>query len=132
MSIRQAVLTDLSTVKHIAESVISEIYPHYYPKGAVEFFLEHHSGEKISDDIKRNFVYLCFDASRSCTFALMHPGTLSERLRLRIMKSAVFLFCLLIRAGDSAGKCLILPKESSLNGIQTLSWMPLCRRNKSI
>lgn len=65
MSMRQAVLTDLSTVKHIAESVISEIYPHYYPKGAVEFFLEHHSGEKISDDIKRNLVYLCFDASRN-------------------------------------------------------------------
>lgn len=61
MGIRQAVLTDLSTVKHIAESAISEIYPHYYPKGAVEFFLEHHSKEKISDDIKRNRVYLCFD-----------------------------------------------------------------------
>ena len=61
MGIRQAVLTDLSTVKNIAAGTISEIYPHYYPKGAVEFFLEHHSKEKISDDIKRNLVYLCLD-----------------------------------------------------------------------
>lgn len=65
MSIRQAVLADLSMVKNISEITISEIYPHYYPKGAVGFFLEHHSGEKISDDIKRNLVYLCFDASRN-------------------------------------------------------------------
>ena len=57
MSIRQAVLTDLSTVKNIAAGTISEIYPRYYPKGAVEFFLEHHSGEKISDDIKRRYSY---------------------------------------------------------------------------
>ena len=65
MGIRQAVLTDLSTVKHIAESTISEIYPRYYPKGAVEFFLEHHSGENISDDIQKNRVYLCCDVSRN-------------------------------------------------------------------
>ena len=65
MGIRQAVLTDLSTVKHIAESTISEIYPHYYPKGAVDFFLEHHSEENISDDIQKNRVYLCCDVSRN-------------------------------------------------------------------
>lgn len=47
MSIRQAILADLSTVKHIAETTISEIYPHYYPEGAVDFFLEHHSEEKF-------------------------------------------------------------------------------------
>ena len=61
MSIRQAVLADLSMVKNISEITISEIYPHYYPKGAVEFFLEHHSEENILGDIKKNCVFLCLD-----------------------------------------------------------------------
>lgn len=61
MRIRQAVLTDLSTVKNISEVTISEIYPHYYSKGAVDFFLEHHSEENILEDIKENRVFLCLD-----------------------------------------------------------------------
>ena len=61
MSIRQSVLTDLSIIKNISEITISEIYPHYYPKGAVDFFLEHHSEENILDDIKKKRVFLCLD-----------------------------------------------------------------------
>ena len=61
MSIRQAVLADLSIVKNISEVTISEIYPHYYPKGAVNFFLEHHSEENILNGIKKNRVFLCLD-----------------------------------------------------------------------
>ena len=61
MSIRQAVLTDLSIIKNISEITISEIYPHYYPKGAVDFFLEHHSEENILEDIKKKRVFLCLD-----------------------------------------------------------------------
>lgn len=61
MSIRQAVLTDLSIIKNISEITISEIYPHYYPKGAVDFFLEHYSEENILDDIKKKRVFLCLD-----------------------------------------------------------------------
>lgn len=38
MSIRQAVLSDLHTVRHISVTTIAEVYPHYYPKGAVDFF----------------------------------------------------------------------------------------------
>lgn len=55
------VLADLSMVKNISEITISEIYPHYYPKGAVGFFLEHHSEENILGDIKKNRVFLCLD-----------------------------------------------------------------------
>ena len=40
MSIRKAVLSDLSMVRQISEVTISEIYPRYYPKGAVDFFLK--------------------------------------------------------------------------------------------
>ena len=65
MSIWQAVLADLSTVKYITELTISEVYPRYYPKGAVDFFIEHHNEEEILNDIKKNRVFLCSDASRN-------------------------------------------------------------------
>ena len=52
MSIRQAVLSDLDRVQYISEVTISEIYPHYYPKGAVDFFLGHHSEDNILSDIE--------------------------------------------------------------------------------
>ena len=65
MSIIQAVLSDFNTVKKISESTISEIYPHYYPKGAVEFFLSHHSNSNICNDIKLRQVYLCFDTEQN-------------------------------------------------------------------
>lgn len=63
MSIKHACLSDLTIVKSISETTISEIYPHYYPEGAVNFFLTHHSEENILKDIERNRVFLCFDMS---------------------------------------------------------------------
>ena len=65
MSIRQAILEDLDIVKNITEVTVSEVYPHYYPKGAVDFFLEHHSEENILNDIKKNRVFLCLDVSQN-------------------------------------------------------------------
>lgn len=64
MSIRQAVLSDLDRVQYISEVTISEIYPHYYPKGAVDFFLGHHSEDNILSDIEMNYVFLYFDAAQ--------------------------------------------------------------------
>ena len=61
MSIRKAAISDSDIVKMIAETTISEIYPHYYPKGAVEYFLSHHSEQNIVSDIERNQVFLCLD-----------------------------------------------------------------------
>lgn len=65
MSIKEAVLSDLSIVKRISEITISEIYPHYYPNGAVKFFLEHHSETNIVNDIKLNQVFLCLDTEQN-------------------------------------------------------------------
>lgn len=59
--IRRAAMEDAQTVKAITHDTISEIYPHYYPKGAVRFFLEHHSDERIMKDISDGIVYLCED-----------------------------------------------------------------------
>lgn len=67
MSIRKAVLTDLGTVKDIVRVTISTIYPHYYPKGAVDFFLAHHNDENIRRDIARGQVFLCFAGMRAVT-----------------------------------------------------------------
>lgn len=61
MSIKKAVLSDLGTVKRISERSISETYPHYYPKGAVEFFLRYHDEKSIADDISRERVFICFE-----------------------------------------------------------------------
>ncbi|MDE6728306.1 MAG: GNAT family N-acetyltransferase [Oscillospiraceae bacterium] len=55
----KAELSDLDIVKRISAATISEIYPRYYPKGAVDFFLKHHSESNIIDDIKQNHVFLC-------------------------------------------------------------------------
>lgn len=60
INIVKAELSDLETVRNITAETIRVIYPHYYPKGAVEFFLEHHNKEKIIGDINNNSVYLCF------------------------------------------------------------------------
>lgn len=65
MDIRQAALTDLDTIKSISVTTISKIYPHYYPKGAVNFFLEHHREENILNDIEKGAVFLCFNEEKN-------------------------------------------------------------------
>lgn len=60
MSIKKAFLSDLHIIKTISAYTISEIYPHYYPKGAVEFFLAHHNENNILNDLKQDSVFLCF------------------------------------------------------------------------
>lgn len=61
MSIKLAQQSDCGVVKTITNTTINEIYPHYYSKGAVAFFLNHHSDESIANDISNNCVFLCCD-----------------------------------------------------------------------
>jgi len=56
--IKQAYKDDLQVVKYITVETINQIYPHYYPKGAVEFFLEHHNDTNILNDIEAGKVFL--------------------------------------------------------------------------
>lgn len=58
MRIAQAELNEFSFVKNITQKTINEIYPKYYPAGAVEFFLQHHSDDNIINDIKQGKVYI--------------------------------------------------------------------------
>lgn len=62
MNIRRAELSDCDTIKKITVATISEIYPDYYPKGAVDFFLEHHNDDSIINDIKKSRVFLCLNS----------------------------------------------------------------------
>lgn len=48
----------LSIVREITQKTINEIYPHYYPVGAVDFFKNHHNDDNILSDIQREIVYL--------------------------------------------------------------------------
>lgn len=58
MDIIKADTSMAETVRNIVRTTINAVYPHYYPAGAVRFFLEHHSDEKIIGDIKAGKVWL--------------------------------------------------------------------------
>ena len=58
MNIKIAEEKDFDDVKKITRKTIMEIYPMYYPHGAVLFFAEHHSDENIMRDIRTGIVYL--------------------------------------------------------------------------
>lgn len=49
--------TDLKTDFHITRDTISEIYPKYYARGVVEFFLKHHNQDNILEDIQNARVW---------------------------------------------------------------------------
>ncbi|MBO4471718.1 MAG: GNAT family N-acetyltransferase [Clostridia bacterium] len=58
MKIIQAAAGDFEAVKRITRDTIREIYPRYYPAGAVDFFCCHHSDDRITADIASGKVYL--------------------------------------------------------------------------
>ena len=61
MNIRQAEIKDAGIVWEITANTIKTIYPHYYPLGAVNYFLAHHSEQNIADDIELQRVYVLED-----------------------------------------------------------------------
>ena len=59
--IRSACDEQLELVKGITRTTIQEIYPHYYPGGAVSFFLSHHNDRNIAEDIQAGCVFILFN-----------------------------------------------------------------------
>lgn len=49
---------DVESILRIVSDTVSGIYPHYYPKGVVCFFLQHHCFENILDDVNKQNVYI--------------------------------------------------------------------------
>lgn len=58
MDILKTTASDAVTIKYIVHETIIAIYPKYYPKGAVEFFLSYHSMDNIKEAIDNEKVYL--------------------------------------------------------------------------
>lgn len=85
MLISQATLSDLNVIKNISEVTISEIYPHYYSSGAVEFFLNHHSENAILKDIEMGCVFICFDVQHNAIGTITIKG--NEICRLFVLPS---------------------------------------------
>ena len=56
---------DFDTVRMITQTTIKQVYPMYYPAGAVEFFSKHHSDEHIREDISERKVYILKDSDVS-------------------------------------------------------------------
>ena len=65
MNIKKAKTENFEDVKLITHETIKEIYPHYYPRGVVDFFLEHHNSENITKDILADIVYLIMDGEET-------------------------------------------------------------------
>ncbi|HAG14300.1 MAG TPA: GNAT family N-acetyltransferase [Ruminococcus sp.] len=62
MKIIPAKESDFSAVQTITVNTIAAVYPHYYPAGAVDFFLAHHNDDSIRKDLADGIVFLCLDA----------------------------------------------------------------------
>ena len=73
MKIIIACLDDFNRVREITQTTIKQVYPMYYPAGAVDFFLKHHSDEHIREDISVGKVYILKDAD-----AVVGTVTISE------------------------------------------------------
>lgn len=56
--VRVAKETDFDSVKNITQRTIWSVYPKYYPSGAVQFFSDHHSDDRIKADIDAGKVFL--------------------------------------------------------------------------
>ena len=72
--------SDLDTVKDITYTTINQVYPRYYPKGAVDFFLAHHSSKNIEDDIAAGKVFILLDDSETAVGTVTVDGNDIGRL----------------------------------------------------
>lgn len=73
MIIIKAQLNDFEDVKNIVQTTITTVYPKYYPSGAVDFFLNHHSDENIKKSIEDDEVYLFYENK-----TIIGTGTINE------------------------------------------------------
>ena len=80
MEIKTAEKNDLATVRQIVMDTINAVYPHYYPKGAVDFFLAHHCDENIMKDISSGDVFILCDDSDTPVGTVTTAGNELNRL----------------------------------------------------
>ena len=82
MKIIPADISQLELVQGIVQKTISAVYPHYYPAGAVKFFLHHHCTENIRCDLEAGRIWL-LEAENSTTGTVTLKG--NEICRLFVL-----------------------------------------------
>lgn len=85
MNIRKAVIEDCDSIIDIAVTTINETYPHYYPAGVVESYLEYHTEKAIKDDIESGILYVLEDNGVAYGTVTIKDGTI---IRLFVLPSA--------------------------------------------
>lgn len=78
VNIRKAGPADLPMAGFITRRTIQDIYPRYYPRGAVEFFLDWHSDKNILPDIGAGEVYLLFDGGMAVGTVTLHGDEITR------------------------------------------------------
>lgn len=73
MKIVRADIKDIETIHNIVHSTINRVYPKYYPEGAVEFFLSHHSLDNIKKALAEEYIILI-----ECNGDIVGTGALKE------------------------------------------------------
>lgn len=58
MNIKKAEISDLNRIYNVTRETMKAIYPKYYPKGAVDFFLQLHNKENIGKDIEKGYIFI--------------------------------------------------------------------------
>lgn len=104
VNIRKAGPADLPMVGFITRRTIQEIYPRYYPRGAVEFFLDWHNDKSILPDIEAGEVYLLFDGGMAVGTVTLHRD---EMTRLYVLPQL---------QGRGYGRALLDFAEKSIGG----------------
>lgn len=56
---------DFDAVRNITQTTIRQVYPMFYPAGAVDLFSKYHSDEHIREDISEGKVYILNDGGSS-------------------------------------------------------------------
>lgn len=65
-------------VFEIAQKTIAAVYPHYYPRGAVEFFSKHHCIENIREDFKKPAIFLYRVEGKPVGTVTVHENEISR------------------------------------------------------
>ena len=78
MEIRKALPEDLPVVGEITRCTVQEVYPSYYPAGAVDFFLDWHRDEAILPDIQAGEVYLLWAGSEAVGTVTLHKDEITR------------------------------------------------------
>lgn len=80
MELRKAFLSDVEAIHQIVQVTVNEIYPRYYPREVVDFFLSYHNPEAIASAINQGNVFLIRDGEECVATGGIYQGNYIGRL----------------------------------------------------